>query len=134
MKISSFYILAIGLILSACESREELHPKDGYSIIRIYGDAHSLMKPNGRELVMPNVVDISDNEMFIIGLRIKADPELILPEYKLDKSYGYFLYDKKKNILRDGLSHEELLDILVSEKIKLTLSSLLVKEEELVSD
>ena len=113
---STFLIL---IALSGCEKRKEIILQGGYKPVRLYGDAHSILKPNGKELIMPNVVYAVDNESFLVGLRQRAKPELKLPSGVDDQLYGYFIYDKKTNNLTMGLTVEELRSLSMEKNINL---------------
>ena len=65
--------------LIGCDQRKELTLQDGYEVVRVYGDAHSIIKPTGRELVMSNVVNVADDELYIIGLREVSNPKIKIP-------------------------------------------------------
>ena len=102
-------IIICTVALLGCEGRKNLELQDGFTVTRIYGDAHAIGKPNGRLLIMPNVVDAIDNEDYLVGLRKKSDSEFKIPEGREDQPYGYFIYDKKTEKLVLGLSYNEYL-------------------------
>lgn len=95
--------------LLGCEGRKNLELQDGFTVTRIYGDAHAIGMPNGSILIMPNVVDAIDDEDYLVGLRKKSDPEFKIPEGRENQPYGYFIYDKKTEKLVLGLSYNEYL-------------------------
>lgn len=105
-----------------CSKREDLFLQDGFKILRIYGDAHSIVTPTGHELVMPNVVKVKDDENFIVGLRSKAEPAPSLPKGVNDQPYGYFIYDKKTKKIILGLTMEDFLNLKAEKGISLHLN------------
>lgn len=102
-------IIICTVALLGCDGRKNLELQDGFTVTRIYGDAHAVGKPNGRLLIMPNVVDAIDDEYYLVGLRNKSDPEFKIPEGREDQPYGYFIYDKKTEKLVLGLSYNDYL-------------------------
>lgn len=107
--------------LLGCEGRKNLELQDGFTVMRIYGDAHAIGKPNGRLLIMPNVVDAIDDEDYLVGLRKKSEPEFKVPEGREDQPYGYFIYDKKTQELLMGLSSSAYLKASAEKGISLKL-------------
>ncbi len=104
-----FLIIICTVALLGCEGKKSLELQDGFTLTRIYGDVHAVGKPDGRLLVMPNVVDAIDDEDYLVGLRVKSDPEFNVPGSRKDQPYGYFIYDKKSEKLVLGLSYSEYL-------------------------
>jgi hypothetical protein len=115
-------VCAFAFTLFGCEGRKNLELRDGFTVTRIYGDAHAIGKPNGRLLIMPNVVDAIDDEDYLVGLRKKSDPEFKTPKGREDQLYGYFIYDKKTKELDLGLSYDEYLIASKEKGINLKLS------------
>ncbi|MCL1052240.1 hypothetical protein L2755_21900 [Shewanella abyssi] len=112
-------IMFMFLCIAGCEEREKIQLKGGYEAIRIYGDAHSLVKPDRKILVMANVVRAIDNDTYIIGLREEAIPKASVSKRLVDQPYGYFIYNKINGTLRLGLSYEELAGIVNVESVGL---------------
>ncbi|MBK7727771.1 MAG: hypothetical protein IPJ33_04505 [Gammaproteobacteria bacterium] len=116
-----FAIVLVAVATCACTKREHIELHDGFAVIRIYGDVRSLMRPNGRELIMPNVVEAVDDHTYIIGRRVIATPATDLPDGFRDQPYGYFVFKKDSEELRMGLTYDQLISIVDSEGIQLTL-------------
>lgn len=93
---------------------------DGYKISDSSNDRNSLVNPENRILVLPNVVAAVDDERFIIGLRedVGYGERLAFTE---DEPYGYFLYDKEIQELIMGLSEQELGELIEEKGIQLSL-------------
>ncbi|WNO11240.1 hypothetical protein [Teredinibacter sp. KSP-S5-2] len=116
-------LCAFIFFLSGCEEREEIKLQGGYEIIRVYGDAHSIATPDGRELVMPNVVSAKDDSLYIIGRTEAPVPAITLPEGLKLQPYGYFIFEKGTGVLSVGLSLKEFQDKLLKENISLKLEN-----------
>ncbi len=115
-----FFSAILGGLLNGCifKERKQITLHYGYKIVRMYGDAHSLVSVESREIVMPNVVRATDNERYIVGLRTAASPK----QSSFDSQrYGYFIYDKQRKILYDGYSKTEFEERLRKENIGLSL-------------
>jgi len=114
MKI--IHAMTLVCFLAACEERDALDVHYGFDIVRVYGDAHSLIDPDGRVIILPNVTEVKDDKRYIIGYRAPSEPEFSVNNKSADQPFGYFLYDKKSGELSSGLSQGELNELL-NEKI-----------------
>lgn len=117
-------IILLVVLFGGCDTRENYQLQDGFEIIRVYGDAHSIVTPEGRELVMPNVVEVRDDKFFLVGLRKKVEPAMTHSEGVQDQPYGYFIYEKNTTVLELGLSYAEYNRLSKKKKINIHLVEL----------
>jgi len=120
-------IIIGGLVVSCYElppKRKKIELSDGYYISRWYGDTRALVQPNRAVLVMPSIIQASDNKKYIIGLRAKKDLRLTwLGDNTINQPYGYFIYNKQTEALQLGLSRAQLDQYLKEHNIDLSLDA-----------
>lgn len=107
-----FLLIFMLLIFSGCSLEEKFELSSDYKYIRNYGSVHSIAikQDNGMygDGIWGDVIEVEENENFIIGRRIIADPKIDIPNGFEDQPYGYFFIDKKTKKIVMGLKKDQV--------------------------
>lgn len=108
MKILIGLISLSFVFLSSCEKEPKHSLGHGYEYVRAYGTVHGIARSDGEALILGDVVNLSENDRYIYGKRIRATPSIDIPDGFSDQPYGYFVIDKRSGVIKMGLSKKKM--------------------------
>ena len=114
--IKRMAIVTVCLMISACSSEEVWDLGHGYTLEATDPDNHTIVH-NNMVVVLPNVVDCTKHEEYVVCLRAK--PVGLIDQRFFDAPFGWIVLDTRSGELVQGLNDDSLKSELQKKSIRL---------------